>query len=347
MNNRWGGESQESPESEGPVPLSDIPLHSTNLLTLLDENGIIQYESPSVQRLYGYEQNDLVGDSVADYFHPDDREKVVNAFEAVVASDEYTLEAVEYRHLCADGTYLWVESVAAANPTPDGYYVINTRDISVRKQYERDLEQANKRLEEFVRFVSHDLRNPLAVAKGSLELAEEDAPSNHHSRIADALERMEGLIDGLLRDARGEIGEVNIESIGLANLSETCWRNVATTDATLVVETDQSIRADPSRVMQLLENLYRNATEHGGKHATVTVGGLETGFYIEDDGGGIPEEARRNVFEAGYSTSSGGTGLGLSIVQRVAEAHGWEVQVTEGAAGGARFEITGVEFTDA
>lgn len=110
--------------------------------------------------------------------------------------------------------------------------------------YERDLAQANERLEAFVRFVSHDLQNPLAVAKGSLELAEEDAPSDHHSIIADALERMEGLINGLLRDTRAETREVDIKSIDLGNLSETCWRNVATTDATLVLETCQSIRAD-------------------------------------------------------------------------------------------------------
>lgn len=330
------------------IPLAEIPLHSTNLLTLLDEDGIIRYESPSVRRLYGYEQDDLVGDTVAEYIHPEDREKVVRAFQTVVSSREYTVETVEYRHRRADGTFLWVESVTSTNPTSDGYYVINTRDIAARKRQEQELEQANKRLKDFAHVVSHDLRNPLAVAKGSLELAEEEAPSDHHSTVADALERMEALIDGLLRDAQAEARELEIETIDLGELSKTCWRNVATPDAELVVDIDRSIRADRFRIMQLLENLYRNAVEHGCENATVTIGGLETGFYIEDDGRGIPTEERAQIFEAGYSTSTGGTGLGLglSIVQRVAETHGWEVQATGGAAGGARFEITGVEFTD-
>ena len=76
---------------------------------------------------------------------------------------------------------------------------------------------------------------------------------------------------------------------------------------------------------------------------TVTVGDLPDGFYIEDDGPGIPQADREEVFAAGYSTASAGTGFGLSIVNRVAQAHGWDVRVTDGSDGGARFEITGVD----
>ena len=71
---------------------------------------------------------------------------------------------------------------------------------------------------------------------------------------------------------------------------------------------------------------------------------LEDGFYVEDDGPGIPEENRTDIFDSGYSTTGEGTGFGLSIVKRVAEAHGWDITVTESEVGGARFEITGVEF---
>jgi len=79
---------------------------------------------------------------------------------------------------------------------------------------------------------------------------------------------------------------------------------------------------------------------------TVTVGTIDDGVYVEDDGPGIPEDDREDVFEAGYSTAADGTGFGLSIVKQIAEAHGWAISVTEGAGGGARFEITGLEFTD-
>jgi signal transduction histidine kinase len=79
---------------------------------------------------------------------------------------------------------------------------------------------------------------------------------------------------------------------------------------------------------------------------TVTLGSLPDGFYVADDGQGISPEKREDVFEYGYSTADEGTGLGLSIVSRVAEAHNWDVSVLDSEAGGARFEVTGVEFAD-
>ena len=83
-----------------------------------------------------------------------------------------------------------------------------------------------------------------------------------------------------------------------------------------------------------------------GVTVTVTVGALDDGFYVADDGPGIPPEEREAVFESGYSTGGSGTGLGLSIVEQVAREHGWTVDLEEGADGGARFEFAGVEFVD-
>jgi len=79
---------------------------------------------------------------------------------------------------------------------------------------------------------------------------------------------------------------------------------------------------------------------------TVTVGSLEDGFYVADDGPGIPEADREKVFESGYSTDGDGTGLGLAIVRRIAQAHGWDVTLTTSESGGARFEFHGVERPD-
>jgi signal transduction histidine kinase len=89
-----------------------------------------------------------------------------------------------------------------------------------------------------------------------------------------------------------------------------------------------------------LENLFRNSVEHGGSTVTVTMGSLpgESGFYIEDDGPGVPPDDRTDVFENGYTTEENGTGFGLSIVQTIFEAHGWNVSLTEGTEGGARIE---------
>ena len=84
--------------------------------------------------------------------------------------------------------------------------------------------------------------------------------------------------------------------------------------------------------------------EHVGDGVTVRVGPLSGGgFYVEDDGPGIPEDERDQVFESGYTTERDGTGFGLNIVREIVEAHGGAISLTESDEGGARFEITGIE----
>jgi len=284
-----------------------------------------------------------VGEQVAEYFHPADRERVTTAFQTVVTSEDYTAESVEYRHEQVDGTYLWVESVASANPTPDGHYVINTRNISERKQRERELERQNERLDEFAGVVSHDLRNPLHIARGRLALIAEECESDHIEAIERAHDRMATLIEDLLTLAR-EGDELNgIEPVDLGDLVWTCWQHVETGDASMRTDIDMQIRADTTCLQQLLENLIQNAVKHTGDDVTVTVGELDDGFYFEDDGPGIAPENRAAVFETDYSTAQSGTGLGLKIVERVVEAHEWEICVSEGTDGGTRFEILGIE----
>ena len=86
-----------------------------------------------------------------------------------------------------------------------------------------------------------------------------------------------------------------------------------------------------------------NAVEHGGSDVSISVGGVDDGFYIADDGVGIPDSERDRIFESGYSTAADGTGFGLRIVKQIVDAHGWEITATDSDSGGIRFEITGVE----
>jgi Signal transduction histidine kinase len=155
---------------------------------------------------------------------------------------------------------------------------------------------------------------------------------------------MSDLIDDLLQLSHTSDDADDRELVSLSELSNNCWQSVETGDATLQMKATRTVRADPSRLAQLFENLMRNAIEHTSQDVTVTVGEVEDGFYVEDDGSGIPEERRNDVFEAGYTTTEDGTGFGLSIVKEVAEAHGWDISITEGSEGGARFEITDVDF---
>jgi len=221
-----------------------------------------------------------------------------------------------------------------------------TRRITERKEAELELERQNERLDEFAGVVSHDLRNPLNVAEGRLELARRECDSEHLDRAANAVDRSLALIEDLLTLAREGVQVSEFEAVDLREISEECWENVETNEPTVVVATDRTIRADASRLKQLLENLIRNAVDHGGDDMTLTIGDLDDGFYVADDGPGIPSDERDRVFEAGYSTAEEGTGFGLNIAQDIAEAHGWQIWATESKEGGARFEITGIEFAD-
>ncbi|NIB99296.1 PAS domain S-box protein [Halobacterium sp. R2-5] len=222
-----------------------------------------------------------------------------------------------------------------------------TRDVTEFKERERALRRERDRLEEFADILSHDLRNPLNVAQGNLELARREVDADHLDTVANAHERMRTLIDDVLALARQDGTVTDLEDVALDRAAKRAWSTVATGDAALAIESEQVVRADEGRLVQLFENLFRNAVEHAPENpddsVTVRVGDVDGGFYVEDDGFGIPEEERGRVFESGYSTADGGTGLGLTIVSELAAAHGWDVAVTEGTDEGTRIEVTGVE----
>ena len=220
---------------------------------------------------------------------------------------------------------------------------------------ERALREQNRRLEEFASVVSHDLRNPLNVARIYLNMAEETCDEEDFEQVRCAHDRMEQRIRNLLSLARQDDGLGDVADRDLSAVADAAWENVEADGASYDTEGDVTVAADRERLQQLLENLFRNAVEHGsashrpsdddaergGESVTIRVGPLEDGegFYVADDGPGIPEDERDSVFEHGYSTVDGGTGLGLAIVRRVAEAHDWTVSVGESESGGARFEI--------
>jgi signal transduction histidine kinase len=218
------------------------------------------------------------------------------------------------------------------------------RDISERKRHERAIERQNERLEEFASVVSHDLRNPLNVASGQLRLARKRREPEHLDAVANALDRMIEIVDDVLTMARASQTVDSAEPVSLSAVATESWETVATESAELRVESDRTLAADPGRLRHVFENLFGNSVEHGGSSVRVTVGATDEGFFVADDGPGIPADERENVFGPGYSTAEAGTGLGLNIVGQMVESHGWEIRVADGD-GGARFEVTGVEST--
>jgi PAS domain S-box-containing protein len=277
------------------------------------------------------------------HINREDVERIHDVVQRVRVGEEGVFSEV-FRTEPKDGEVRWLEALGYTQGDESPRRVIGlTVDVTEREQREQELQRQNERLEQFTSVVSHDLRNPLQVANSWLSLAEEDCDSEYLEKVGDAHERMDVLIEELLQLAREGSHALETERIDLSACSKACWDTVDTADATVSIDVDCALTADRNRFRQLLANLFRNAIEHGGQDVTVTVGRIEDGFYVEDNGPGIPPDEQQQVFESGHSATESGTGFGLSIVARVADAHGWEVQATDGTTGGARFEITGVE----
>ena len=226
-----------------------------------------------------------------------------------------------------------------------------------RHEYERKLKRQIDRLEEFTGVVSHDLRNPLNTAQGRIDIVKTECESDSIPPIDRALDRMEAIIEDTLTLARqGQtVDRTDMEPVGIQSVVEHCREIVETGDSEIRLVDDFTAHSDRNRFYQLFENLIRNAVEHSDGPVTIRIGKLNTmftstrvesdgtfGFYVEDDGPGVPETQRESVFDAGESTNPQGTGFGLSIVKRIAEAHGWTVDLKESFDGGARFEFRNV-----
>lgn len=207
-----------------------------------------------------------------------------------------------------------------------------------RAARERALAEKNDRLEEFVGVVSHDLRNPLTVAEGSVSLAIQTGEVDHLDQASESHRRMREIIEGLLVLAREGKAVGETRPVIMGTVAEEAWANVGTGDATLVVGDDRTVDADRNRLTQLFENAFRNSVEHAGPDVTVTVEATPEGFAIGDDGPGIPKGEREVALEPGYSTEEG-TGFGLVIMRNITEGHGWEFAITDSDAGGLRIEI--------
>ena len=305
-------------------------------MVIADDEGRYIEVNRSACELFGVDKADLVGMTIAD-FAPEGFD-VDGAWETFA---ETGLERGTFPLVRPDGERRTVEYAATANIVP-GEHLSVMRDVTEREEHLEELNRQRERLSEFASVVSHDLRNPLTTASGFLELYRDDPDAEYLDRLERALHRIDRIIGDVLYLAREGIDVGETEPVDLAAIVEESWRTVVMedADASLAVEDDLgTVEADDDRLRQLLENVFRNAVDHGGPGVTVRVEATASGFAVEDDGPGLPDDVGDEVFERGFSTLEDGTGYGLYIVREIANGHGWDVGVTEGVDGGARFEF--------
>jgi len=295
--------------------------------------------SPSYERQTGITTEEVRGRTPRDVFGEDQGAGLEANYHRCVSAG--TPISYEEELVVDEGARFWQTKLAPVLSEGDVTRLVGvTRNVTDRVERERQLRQQNQRLDEFASVISHDLRNPLNVAQGRATLLAEEAESDHLEPLLNALDRMEAIVEDTLTLARQGDTITSTEPVSLTDLVGKCWATVDSGDATIEIIDEVTFEGDPDRLRHVFENLFRNAVEHGSSDVTVRVGSHgEQGIYVEDDGPGIPADERESVFEAGHSSAKGGTGFGLTIVKRIVEAHGWELAVTDGTAGGARFEI--------
>lgn len=338
----------------------------------LDGAGTVVDINTMAKKMIGAERP--IGQHVSE-IAPTDRITAGNTIKTVLESENDLRELSEEIWVDADDQQRCyaIRVSTLASDSGDAGYVVLMHDITQQKRREQELrererelqrqndrlerqktqlEHQNQRLDQFAGIVSHDLRNPLNVAKGHSALiadmlAEMDDPpidQEHAATTLSSLDRMEAIIEDALTLARQGKAITETEPVDLGEVIESSWETVDTAEAAIEYPRGVTIEADPGRLRNVFENLFRNSLEHGSDTVEIAVELLDEGFAIEDDGPGIPPEKQDTVFEEGFTTSDEGTGFGLAIVRDVVRAHGWDVSVSTASTGGARFEIMGVGF---
>ena len=313
-------------------------------VVVTDTDGTIEYVNPAFEEMTGYDREDALGETPAMLKSGEhDQAFYQELWTTILDGEVWQGEIIDQDK---DGDNFVIEQTISPI-THDGeitHFVAVNHDITERREHKRELERQNERLETFGRTVAHDLRNPLNVMEGYLDVARQaDDPCQAHDEIETAVDRMAELIDELLELAQQGKTVLDPEPASLEDVAVAAWGHVDTCEMQLDVAADAQCMMDDTRVVELFENLFRNAREHAGEAATVRVGPLSDGFYVEDDGPGIPADERDKVLKSGFTTSKDGTGFGLAIVTQIADAHGWRVSIAEGSDGGARFEFSDVE----
>ncbi|MFB6157905.1 MAG: ATP-binding protein [Haloferacaceae archaeon] len=307
-------------------------------ITMYDESGEYVFANRAAAEFFGYESPaELIGKTKYDLLSPTEHGQVERRLSELAAGED--IPTSKHSYVTADGD----RTVGIASCTPAA--PLDAAGITVIRSVSDERGKA-ERLGDLARCLSHDLETPLDTVEGRVKLATETGDVSHLSGSTAALDRIRDYVDEVVELLRNEGRAPEFEPVDLSRACRRAWDAVAPGTASLSVSADRTIKADPTYLDRLLENLLGNAVEHGGEDVTVRVEAVPGGFRVADDGPGIRPEARNHVFDPGYTTSTDGTGFGLTSVKQVVLAHGWEVDLAESDDGGARFTVTGVDVVD-
>ncbi|WP_436924160.1 PAS domain S-box protein [Halosimplex amylolyticum] len=302
----------------------------------------------------GIEREDVVGETIHDRYPDDLLAEVEPYFEAALDGEANSFEVTAYdRHLRA-------HTLPIKSTGGDRRGMLVVQDITERKEYERQLEASNERLQQFAYAASHDLQEPLRMVSSYLQLVEDrygdelDADGREFIDFAvDGAERMRAMIEGLLEysrvETRGDPFEpVDLDAV-LADVREDLQLQIRESDAEISVESLPVVHGDADQLRQVFQNLLDNAIEYSGDEPPrIEIDAERDGdqwvLSVSDEGIGVDPEDEDRIFEVFQRLHShedhSGTGIGLALCRRIVDRHGGEIWVESDTGAGATFLFT-------
>jgi len=343
----------------------------SDVITVLDADGTILYQSPSIERVTGYPPAELVGKNLLLFVHAQDTASVRAALEQVVAKNGTASREFRLRH--RDGSWVWLESVADNLLDDDavGGIVVTSRDASGRRALEEQVRQSQK-MEAVGRLaggIAHDFNNLLMVIRGYAEIVLQQTESNPTLRksvetIVRTTESAANLTRQLLSFSRKHVFSPQVLDLNslVREMSEMLL-GVLPEEMDFVVQLDPDagcVNADRGQIEQVIMNLVvnaRDAMRQGGRLTVATApiaadpgrtsrsSALPAGdcvmLAVSDTGVGMDAETQSRIFEPFFTTKGKdkGTGLGLSVVYNIVRGSGGHVRVGSEPGRGSTFQV--------
>jgi PAS domain S-box-containing protein len=331
---------------------------------MLSADGKIATWNAGAQRILGYTEEEIIGHSFSEIFTPADDKKEQPQNELRIAEERGRAEDERW-HVRKDGSTFWASGVVTPlwdkNGALKGYAKV-LRDITHRKNAEDNLKEENRRKDEFLAMLSHELRNPLAAIQNASQLLS-SGDTTATEEVAGIIQRQTKLlirmVDDLLDVSRITTGKVQLR-LQQVSLQKVLEQSIET-NRQVMDERSQSLsvdlppeaiwlRADPARLVQAFGNLLHNAAKFSDDRGQIVLSakrlGNEVRIMVKDNGAGIRSDLLPRIFEPFVQADSsldrtlGGLGIGLALVKRIVEMHGGIVDAqSPGIGNGSEFVV--------
>lgn len=346
-----------------------ITSSAQDAIIMMDSSGNVSYWNAAARKIFGYEEEDILGKPLHNYLAP---EKYRQAFEWGFARFRFNGKGpaigktIELTALRKDGSEFPVElSLSSTKLNDEWNSVAVVRDITTRKNIEDKLEEmneklneSNKNLQQFAYIASHDLQEPLRMVSSYLTLLSEeyrgklDEEANEYIDFAvEGANRMRAMVNDLLSYSRVQTRGRKLTPVDAQKVYDRTVDILGILideyDAVVTSGPLPNVMADENQLLQVFQNLIKNAIQHSEKgpriHVSVEDAGDKYLFVVEDNGEGIAPEQQNKIFDIFYrgnSNKEDSTGIGLAICKRIVNRHGGDIWVESELGKGARFHFT-------